>query len=405
MQTMTPPHGQARRTDRPHGNTSHLQALADHIEGLDSSLFNMNSWGQQKPGPGPTLEYDPNTPRLRCHLDHPTVRRPPQDPGNPRHAPERRRHIRLRQGYAGTHGDPGHAAVPEPSLAGPEAAGLPPDATQAIRNLTATGRIQYPHRRPIIQRLARPRAFLTAGNRTFGLNTPNQENPAEPTDRTPGRETPAPRGGRNGELTLARRQAPRGRPFSRSRGPPPGRNNEPHNQPRRHRHGAGRDPERRTPETEGGTRMATEIHIYADTGLTQQDYQCFFSNHLGTCWQDLSYRCPEIQQGTKQPCSHYQHVRKLPEILVGETPWPHTSFDRPEGFPDPMGDLAEIFEKDGNLPVTITAELTDSVEQALRNPAAWGQALPQTFEPGERTQEIRDFLENHMGRPAFLSYY
>ena len=151
--------------------------------------------------------------------------------------------------------------------------------------------------------------------------------------------------------------------------------------------------------------MATDIHIYADTGLTQEDYRCFFSNHLGTPWQDLDYRCPEIRDGAKWPCSHYERVQALPEILVGETPWPHTSFDIPEGFPDPMGDLAEIFEKDGNLPVTITTKLACSVKQALRSPAAWGQALPQTFEPGERAQEIEDFLETHMGKPAFLTYH
>ena len=66
--------------------------------------------------------------------------------------------------------------------------------------------------------------------------------------------------------------------------------------------------------------MATEMHIYADTGLSQEDYQCFFSNHLETCWQDLSYRCPEIQAGGKQPCSHHRRVRALPETMVGETP-------------------------------------------------------------------------------------
>ena len=154
--------------------------------------------------------------------------------------------------------------------------------------------------------------------------------------------------------------------------------------------------------------MATDLHIHIDEGLTQLDFHCMFANHTGSWYEkELFYRCAEEPRPYGGSCPHRKRIWEAPEILVGETPWPHVYDLRQQeefGVPDPMGRMEDIFPVNGHLPVTITPGRIRLVEEALDVPERWTTEY-RGFPPRERLQEVVEFLKAHEGKGAFLLFH
>ena len=143
-------------------HTPRLQALANHIEGLHPSLFTMTSWGQQKPGPGPTLEYNPNTPAcvgawaVRLFGTADRTRDLYTVPGNGAAITDYAREVlNLTEHQADLLFLFAAWSDQRPLI-------TPRDAARTIRAFIATGTIRYPDRRPLIRKLIRPAALPLA---------------------------------------------------------------------------------------------------------------------------------------------------------------------------------------------------------------------------------------------------
>ena len=154
--------------------------------------------------------------------------------------------------------------------------------------------------------------------------------------------------------------------------------------------------------------MATDLHIHTDVGLTQEDFHCLFANHTGSWYEKPPFtHCSKQPDPYWLPCEHRTRIWKAPEILVGETPWPHVYDLRDEeafGVPDPMGRIEDIFPVNGYLPVPITLGRIRLVEETLSVPERWTRQYG-PFPPESRRREIVEFLKEHQGQGAFLLFH
>ena len=155
--------------------------------------------------------------------------------------------------------------------------------------------------------------------------------------------------------------------------------------------------------------MATDMHLHVSDGLSGEDFRCKFSNHMGSIYFNPHFRCAQGNIPGKE-CPHRSRTAETPHILVGEVPWPHASFLPPTDeeqahIPDPMGAIIDVFPPDGVLPVPITTQAIQAVEDALNSISQTDELAYGPFEPSQRTHEITAFLKNHQGKGAYPLFY
>ena len=154
--------------------------------------------------------------------------------------------------------------------------------------------------------------------------------------------------------------------------------------------------------------MATDLHIHIDEGLTQNDYHCFFANQIGSHYEkELFYRCAEKPATQGAMCPHHDRIWQMPDILVGETPWPHVNQIAEEeeiDVPDPMGDMEDIFPFNGTLPTILNEETIRRVETALQVPENFMAKYPGLGSKG-REDEIVNFLLEYQGLGPFILFH
>ena len=142
--------------------------------------------------------------------------------------------------------------------------------------------------------------------------------------------------------------------------------------------------------------MSADMSIHALDHLDEESFKCFFSNEIGSSYEDALYTCPEGKTDTAG-CSHRQTMINSPQIAVGEVSWLKAALleDSQTFVPDTIGAISEILDE----PTRVTPEIIEKLTQAFDLPNHSDYPIPH---PGLKRAQVRRFLTDHQGHYAFI---
>lgn len=141
--------------------------------------------------------------------------------------------------------------------------------------------------------------------------------------------------------------------------------------------------------------MSADMVIHIMEHIDKETLKCFFSDTIGSSYQDDLYTCPEGKKKITD-CSHWNKMTGSPQVAVGEVSWLKASLlENDDRFiPETIGAIENILGE----PTVVTPDIIERVTQAFDLPNQSDYPIPQAE---SKREEIRKFLTEHQGHYAF----
>ena len=133
------------------------------------------------------------------------------------------------------------------------------------------------------------------------------------------------------------------------------------------------------------------IHVFEDGELTEEDFECFFSNTMGSKWFNLQR--PDCETPEDQLwCKHRERVNNTNQVHVGPVSWLKAGLlEDGQYVPKPIQKVNEVIGE--HLP-EIDDELIKEIAKAL------GEDNNSVYE-FSNSDNVLKFLKKHKGKKAF----